>query len=184
MELLSGILSSKSRATIFETFFSGEEKEHYLRELERITKFSTASIRFEMKNLVDLDLITTRKDGNRIYYKANIDHPLYSNIQGLVNKTRGLHLQLEKVLVEHPQIELAFIFGSYAKKDLKAHSDIDLFIVGSIKNMDISEITFDLQKKLGREINYHKYPKAELKKKIKEKNHFLLSLKNEKKVDR
>ena len=49
-------------------------------------------------------------------------------------------------------------------------------------NMDISEITFDLQKKLGREINYHKYPKAELKKKIKEKNHFLLSLKNEKKI--
>lgn len=53
MELLAGILSSKSRAGIFEIIFNGEEKELYLRELERISEFSTAAIRFEMKNLVD-----------------------------------------------------------------------------------------------------------------------------------
>ena len=182
MDVLEGLLSSKSRAKIFETLFDGSEKETYLRELERTSNLSTASIRFEMKNLIDLDLITTKKDGNRLYYKANDLHPLYAIIKQLIYQTRGPHLILGKTFEKNKKVELAFIFGSYAKNELMAHSDIDLFIVGTIKNMELSDIIHDLQLNIGREVNYHKYSKSEIKKKTDGKNHFLNSLKNEKKI--
>ncbi|MBT7668883.1 MAG: toxin-antitoxin system toxin subunit [Bdellovibrionales bacterium] len=182
MELLSSLLSSKTRAKIFELIFADGEKDYYLRELERKTGLSTSSLRFEMKNLIAMDLISPRRDGNRLYYAANTEHSLFSVIQDLVNKSSGPHLKLTKALQDISGIELAFIFGSYVTDGLKAHSDIDLFVVGKIRNIDLSEITFEIQKDIGREINYHKFTRGDVAKKLKSKNHFLSSLKKEDKL--
>ncbi len=182
MDLLSGILSSKSRAEIFTLLFNGDDRKYYLRELERCAGLGTSTIRFEMKNLIDLDLINTFRDGNRLYYQANTNHPLYSVVKELILTTKGPHLKLQAAFSKIDAIELAFIFGSYAKGELKSHSDIDLFIIGAIKNMALTEITYKLQKNISLEINYHKFSIGEVKKRIKENNHFLISLKKEDKI--
>lgn len=180
MDVLEGVVSSKTRAKIFELFFIENNPEYYLRELQRLTGLSTPAIRFEMDNLIDIDLIKSEKDGNRTYFKANILHPLFNTIQEMINITRGPHIRLQKAFDNNKAIELAFIFGSYAKDSLKANSDIDLFIIGKIKNLEISQITFDIQKDIMREINYHKFSRTEITKKLQEDNHFLKSLKKEK----
>jgi len=43
-----------------------------------------------LKKLVYLDLLKPRRDGNRLYYQANRDHPLYNEIHNLVLKGSGL----------------------------------------------------------------------------------------------
>jgi hypothetical protein len=44
----------------------------------------------ELKKLLRLDLVIKQKDGNRLYYRANRDQPLYPDIHALALKSNGL----------------------------------------------------------------------------------------------
>ncbi len=74
MGTLSDLLSSRVRAEIFRLLFGLDEKELHLREMERQAGLSLGTIRQDLQKLVKLDLVTTRRDGNRLYYRANTDH--------------------------------------------------------------------------------------------------------------
>lgn len=45
-----------------------------------------AALQVELKKLVRLGLITERPSGNRVYYRANREHPLFREISNLVLK--------------------------------------------------------------------------------------------------
>ena len=90
MDILSEILSSRIRAAILRLLFGFDAKEIYMRDLERRSGFSIGAIQTELKKLLRLELLKKRKDGNRIYFQANKEHPLYSDLRNLVLKTNGL----------------------------------------------------------------------------------------------
>ena len=49
----------------------------------------------------------------------------------------------------HKNIELAFIFGSYAKGETHAQSDVDLFVLGNIQSMQLSDIISQVEEEIG-----------------------------------
>lgn len=177
--MLNDLFTSDTRAQIFRLLFDGKEHENYLRELERKSGKSIRSIQQEVKHLCEMDLILSRKDGNRIYFKANITHPLYPDLISIVEKTVGISSQLKKRLSDS-RIQCAFIFGSIANNNEKAESDIDLIIIGELGMRPLSKLLSGLQEQFGREINPHIFSAKEFKNKIKNKDHFIKSiLKNE-----
>ncbi len=85
MNSLSEILSSRTRAEIFRLLFgAGIQMSFHLREIERRTDLSTGSLRQELTKLRKLGLVTLRKDGNRTYYEANRNHPLFEEVHRIV----------------------------------------------------------------------------------------------------
>lgn len=132
MGLLAEILSSNIRAEIFRNLFGIEKQSLHLREIERRTGFAVGTVQQEIKKLQRLDIITRIKDGNRINYKANTNHPLYPEIRNLVLKTSGLADVLKTALSTEAKIKIAFVFGSFARKEEKAASDVDLMVIGDI----------------------------------------------------
>ena len=182
MDFIASFFLSQTRAKLLKLMFTNENKEFYLRELERETSMSIGAIQTEVKKLHALELIVTRKDGNRQYFKANTEHPLYHEIESIIRKSSGPHTVIKTVLSKFKEIEFAFIFGSYAKNEMTAKSDIDLFIIGNISSRTISEKLFDIKNKIGREVNEHVYSKETFKKSLATKRHFLLSLKETPKI--
>jgi predicted nucleotidyltransferase len=182
MNLLSQILSSQVRAEIFRLLFSGDKISIHLRDLQRQSGLSIGTIQKEIAHLKELDLVTSERDGNRLYYTANADHPLYKEICGLVEKTSGIAERLKEALSSIKGVEFAFIFGSYAKGEEKAHSDIDLIIIGNIGLRTLSSVFKNLTEQTQREINPHIYSMKSWKEKLKKKDHFIKSVLNEKKV--
>src|SRR5215210_4990036 len=96
-------------------------------------------ITIQMKDrniLAGLDLITSHRDGNRLYYRANINHPLFQEIKNLVMKTTGAVPLLTEAFhrkeVSPEEVLAVFIFGSVARSEEKAESDIDLMVIGTI----------------------------------------------------
>lgn len=73
---LGDILSSRVRAEIFRLLFGLDEKELPLRKMEMQANLSLGTFRQDLQNLVKIDLMTTRRDGNRLYYRVNTEHPL------------------------------------------------------------------------------------------------------------
>ena len=127
MNQLAEMLSSRTRAELFRLLFSTVAQSLHLRKIERITNLSTGSLRQEIAKLQKLGLITVRKDGNRICYEPNKNHPLYQDIRSIVMKTNGLTGVLKDALKDS-NIKIAFVFGSVARGEETADSDIDLMI--------------------------------------------------------
>ena len=182
MNLLTQILSSQVRAEIFRLLFSGDKISIHLRDLQRQSGLSIGTIQKEIAHLKDLDLVTSERDGNRLYYTANTDHPLYKEICGLVAKTSGIAERLKEAMSSIKGIECAFIFGSYAKGEEKSHSDIDLIVIGNVGLRTLSSVFKNLTEQTQREINPHVYSKKSWHEKAKKKDHFIKSVLGEKKV--
>lgn len=172
MKTLANLLSSRVRAEIFRLLFGVGQRELYLREIERRSGCALPSLRQEFKKLLSMDLVKARRDGNRLYYSANTEHPLFIDIRNTVLKTAGLADVLRAMLADK-RIKTAFIFGSIARAEEGAGSDIDLMIIGNIGLRAVSSMLFGAHERIGREINPYVLSPSEFKKRMKEGDHFL-----------
>jgi predicted nucleotidyltransferase len=172
MGTLSDILSSRVRAEIFRLLFGLDEKELHLREMERQASLSLGTIRQDLQKLVKLDLVTARRDGNRLYYRANTEHPLYTDIRKLVLKTAGL-VEILKSVLNREGVKVAFVFGSLASNREKAASDVDLMVIGAVGLRALSSWLSGVSDQIGREINPHTLTVAEFRRRKEKGDHFL-----------
>lgn len=172
MDTLSEILSSRSRAAVFKLLFSGSERELHLREIQRRSGLNDSTLRQELKKLVRLDLVKGRRDSNRIYYRANRDHPLFPDIRNLVTKTTGM-VQVLREAIETQQVNLAFVFGSIAAGEETADSDVDLLVIGDIGFRALSELLSGCSEVIGREINPYVMTRDEYRKRVASNEHFI-----------
>jgi predicted nucleotidyltransferase len=182
MALLGEILSSKVREQIFLLLFDGSQKEVHMRELERRSGCAIGTIQTELKKLARLDLVVSRRDGNRLYYRANREHPVYVDLCGLVAKTSGVVGQLKEALSGLPQVECAFLFGSVAVGTEGAQSDIDLMVVGTVGLRALSGVLKDISSAAQREINPHVITGDELRLRINKDDHFISHVMKSKKL--
>jgi len=175
MSYLCEILSSKAREKFFVLFFGLNNNELHMREIQRQSGLAIGTVRQEAIKLERLGLLRKRRDGNRTYYSANHQHPLFNVIHELVIKTSGLGDLLRHAL-SLESVKYAFVFGSVATGTQDAESDIDLFVIGDIGLRTLSKLIKEPMVKTGREINPHIMTVDEFAKRIKERDHFVSSI--------
>lgn len=172
MTSLVDIVSSRVKAELLRLLFGLNQPEVHLRELVRQSGLSLGTVQQELQRLTRVGLVTARKDGNRVYYRANPDHPLYRDLCSLVLKTDGLVGVLQLAL-RTPDIRLAFVFGSVARGDTGAESDVDLLVVGAVGLRKLATLLSGLADRLGREINPHVLSPEEFTQRRRQGDHFL-----------
>ncbi len=175
MNILAELFSSRTRAELFRIFFGLNSGEFHLREIERQSNVTIGAVRTEAENLSKLELLVKRVDGNRNYYRANTNHPLYKILRELVIKTAGAG-DILKIAFAESEVDYAFIFGSTVSGIQKSESDVDLFVIGDISLREISKILKVPVAKIGREINPHVMTLEEFTIRMKEKEHFVTSV--------
>jgi len=177
--LASSLFSNTLRAVLGLLFVGGNPSYH-VREIERRSGSALGAIQRELARLTKAGILVKQKQGNQVYYRANSDCPIYHELRGLVLKTMGITEQLRAALesLRH-KIRFAAIYGSFAIATETATSDVDLFIIGEVSLLDVVTSLSDVRAGIGREINPTVYPPEEYRKRLKERNHFLTSLKTE-----
>ena len=168
MTILSELLSSRARAEFFSLLFGVDANELHLREIQRKSGLAVGTIRQEAAKLVRLGLVLKRRNGNRTYYSANRQNPLFSTVM----KTSGLGEMLRHALSVEG-VTYAFVFGSVAAETQKPESDIDLFVIGDIGLRALSKLLKEPMVKTGREINPHAMTEEEFGRRIREREHFV-----------
>lgn len=174
MNLLA-VLFPKIRAEVLRLLFGDPSRELHLRELTRQSGLGLGTVQGELEKLSKADLVTSRRDGNRRYYRANSSHPLFTDLQQLVLKTAGLRDVLVDALRGLKGIDVAFVFGSLAGGTGKAASDVDLFVVGEVGLRNLAPALRRSAEILGREINPVTMDSSEFRKRRK-KDPFVLDL--------
>jgi DNA-binding transcriptional ArsR family regulator len=172
MNTLTELLSSRVKSEIFRLLFGLGGAELHVREISRQSGLADGTVRQELKRLTRLGVVEVRRSGNRAYYRANTTHPLHPDIRSLVLKTAGLVDVLRRPL-DHPGIQLAFVFGSVARGGETAQSDVDLMVLGTIGLRQLGELLSGVTSNLGREVNPHIMTSTEFARRRKTGEHFV-----------
>lgn len=175
MAELIDIVSSRVKAEVFRVLFGLNEPELHLRELVRQSGLSLGTVQQELRGLVKSGLVLSRRDGNRLYFRANKSHPAHRELSALVLKTGGLAGVLSKALQVN-EITLAFIFGSIARHESRPHSDVDLMVIGSVSLRKLTGLLSGVAEKIGREINPHVMTEREYRERKGAGDHFIRSV--------
>lgn len=166
MNMIDILFKSKIRQKILSRFFADESRKFYINEMARLVNTTQGTCRRELNRLVDMGVLTTSKEGNLLYYHVNKQNPLYREFSTIIQKTIGIEAKLKSALQDFRGISFAFIFGSYAKREFRPESDIDVVIIGIIEEGSLVRVFKDVEKAIGREINYHIYTGKEFKNKL------------------
>ncbi|MCK2097744.1 MarR family transcriptional regulator [Thauera aromatica] len=151
----------------------------HVRELARLTQTSAGSLHRELARLAEAGLLTRRQQGNQVLYQANRSSPVFAELAGLFRKTGGLADILRAALLPLAgQISLALVFGSVARGEETAHSDIDVLVVGEADFADVVGALHPCQETLGREINPVVYRPAEWRDRLSHDDHFARDILN------
>jgi len=172
--MLEGLITSRVRVKLLTLFLANPSAEYYLKGLVRGLGENNNTIRRELNRLSRIGLLCTRRQGNLKYYRVNKECPIYPELKSIVFKTTGIGQTLKDSLTELGQIDQAFIYGSVAKGDEGANSDIDLLIVGEVELSRLRRLLRDLERRLGREISETVYGKGEFIQRQREGDAFLL----------
>lgn len=146
-------LFPKARAEIFRLLFADHDEELHLRDLARQSGMAVGALQKEVQKLEEAELLVARRDGNRLYFRANVTNPIFPELSGIVSKSCGLSDRLAEAIKSIDGIKLAFVFGSIASGDAKASSDIDFFVIGSVGLRKLTPKLRPVSESLGREIN-------------------------------
>jgi predicted nucleotidyltransferase len=162
--VLEALVTSRVKRKLLVLFFTNPENEFYVREIARRLKEETNAVRRELQALENGGILLSYTKGNLKYFKANKKCPIFGELKTIVLKTEGLG-EVIKERLKDQKIRFAFIYGSYAKEEERKGSDIDLMVIGDVDMAKFNQIISNLERSLGREINYLIYPEAEFLKK-------------------
>ena len=176
------IFGSRIRAKILGWLFTHPEESFFVRQIALILKEDPTNVSREMAKLEELGILRSKRNGNLKHFQANQECPFFEELKGLVLKTTGVAGRIRASLDKLAGIEYAFIYGSYAKGEEKADSDVDLLIIGDVDMDRLDSNLGKLEKMLGREINYVLYNMEEFKSKRKAKDGFLMNVLRGKKI--
>jgi predicted nucleotidyltransferase len=151
---LSSTLASGAMARVVIDFAVHPEDASHGREIQRRTGLTPRSLQTELARLENLDVIQRRKDGRRIRYELNEGHSRWRALRALIRELANPVDVVRNALADVPGIQAAFIFGSIARGDERADSDIDVFLLGSdIPDRVLYRRTIEAGILLGREVN-------------------------------
>ena len=146
----------------------------YLSDLAQHLDVRPSSLQRELAALVDAGILRRRRDGNRVYFQSNPDCPFLPELQGLLVKTTGVVDTLREVLGRFAKrIDWAFVYGSMARAEELASSDVDLMIIGHVGLADLTPALRRAEGRLGRAVNPTLYTHEEFATKLHSGHHFL-----------
>lgn len=170
--LFTGVRQAVLAATL-----TRPEKWWYLSELAAFLHTRPSSLQRELTSLAQSGILEQRKDGRRAYFKAETHSPIFQELRSIFEKTVGLIPTLRAAIrpIEN-KIVCAFVYGSIARHEERATSDIDMMVIGNVGLAELAPLLRKAEKCLGREINVTNYSANEFRKKVAERGHFLTTV--------
>jgi predicted nucleotidyltransferase len=174
---LGDLIFGQTRGRILALLYGHSGQSFYLRQISREIGSSVGAVQRELETLSSIGIIDRSVSGHQVYFQANRAHLVYAELNALVAKTVGVfHLLTSALAPIAKKISLAFVYGSMARQEEKAGSDVDLMIVGDVTLDDVLALLAPVERAIGRSINPTLYSLREFKSKLKSGNHFLRSV--------
>ena len=171
--MLDKLITSSARVKVIKLLLLNEDQRYYQREIAELAGLPVRAVQREGAKLAEIGLLRRLEDGNRIYFQANPACPIFPELKRILLKTVALEFLLSESLSQDGDIEVAFIYGSYAANQEMSTSDVDLFVIGSVLSRELSAAVRPVQADIQREINYHLVTPQEFRERLAKGDGFL-----------
>ncbi|RQT17113.1 nucleotidyltransferase domain-containing protein [Burkholderia contaminans] len=126
----------------------------HVREIARLTGTTPGTLHKELSKLAEAGILSRDRQGNQVLYRANRSCPIFEELASIMRKTSGMGDVLSDALLPcAEEISVAFVFGSVARGQETADSDVDVMVIGSVGFATVVRLLYDAQATLGRDIN-------------------------------
>jgi predicted nucleotidyltransferase len=172
---LADALFTKTQQRVLALLFGQPGRTFFIRELIERTGSGSGAVQRELARLVESGVVRLTIAGKQKRYEANRTSPIFDELRGIVTKTVGLADPIRAALRPLTRrIVLSLIYGSVAKGEARAESDVDLLVVAH--DLPLEELFRRLapaEKALGRKIHPTLYTPEEFEKRRRTGNAFL-----------
>ncbi|MBT5808254.1 hypothetical protein HOI18_03190 [Candidatus Uhrbacteria bacterium] len=181
---LEQMFGSKTRARLMGLFLQHPDEAFFVRELTRRIDAQLNSVRRELKNLMEIGLISEKAGDNRVkskaladkkkYYNVNKDFILFDDLRSLFKKVQILLKQnLVNEIDEKGDISYFVFTGRFVDNP---EIPTDILIVGTVKQTDLEKVIAKFESEIPYEINYTVMPKDEFLDRRQVADRFLTSI--------
>jgi predicted nucleotidyltransferase len=172
---IADALFSKVQQRVLAVLFGSPGRSFYANEIIALAGSGTGAVQRELARLEGAGLVTVTRVGKQKHYQANADTPVFAELRALVLKTSGLADLLRAALAPLAgEIRAAFVYGSVAKNEDTATSDVDLMVISDrLTYADLFSVLEDVSGRLGRRVSPTVYTPAELTRRVRQGNAFL-----------
>ena len=172
---LADALFAKVQQRVLGVLFGNPRRSFYANELIALARSGTGAVQRELRRLEASGLVTVTRVGKQKHYQANAASPVFEELRTLVLKTVGLADALRAALSPMSEdIRAAFVYGSIAKGQDTATSDIDLMVVSDrLTHADLFRVLEPASIQLGRKVTPTIYSSKELSRRVKQENAFV-----------
>ena len=151
--MLGELITSKTRLRLLIKFFVSQANRGYLNGLATEMGESTNAIRKELNHLHEAGYLQKEKSNNKIQYKANTEHPMFSVLQKVILKHLGLEDAVEIVLERMGDVDQIILIGDYAKGI--DSGKIEIIIVGQDLNTSyVKNLEEKIEKLISRKVAF------------------------------
>ncbi len=172
---LADALFAKVQQRVLGVLFGNPRRSFYANEVIGLARSGTGAVQRELARLEASGLVTVTRVGKQKHYQANAGSPVFEELRALVLKTFGLADVLGAALAPVSRsISAAFVYGSIAKGQDTAASDIDLMVISDrLTYADLFATVEEASARLGRKVAPTIYSPKELSKRVKQDNAFV-----------
>jgi predicted nucleotidyltransferase len=175
-------MRSKARQKLLAYYFTNPTNRHHLRDLAERLSVDPSNLSKELSRLEREGLFRSEVSGRQKYFQLNREYPLFNEVRSIIAKTIGAVPLLAESLNKIEGIEEAYLYGSFARNQQEAASDVDVLVIGKPKSDTLAETVQKLERQLGREINYTVLTRKELESRRGRKDPFLENIWHNKRV--
>lgn len=172
---LADALFSSTQKRVLGLLFGQPERSFFATEIIGRLGAGSGAVQRELKKLAESGLLEVSRVGNQKHYQANPDSPIYAELCALVRKTVGLAEPLRDALESvRGAVDLALVYGSVARGQETAASDVDLLLVSDTLTLEaVYRLLAGAEQALGRKVNPTLYTSEEFHQRLREGNPFL-----------
>ncbi len=147
-------LRSKARQRLLAYYFTNPSARHHLRDLAERLDVDPSNLSRDLRRLEREGLFRSEVSGRQKYFQLRSEYPLFDEVRSIVTKTIGVAALIGQSLSKIEGIEEAYLYGSFARNQQDASSDIDVLVLGTPRGDALAEAMQKLERRLGREVNY------------------------------
>ncbi|MDP9190105.1 MAG: winged helix-turn-helix domain-containing protein [Acidobacteriota bacterium] len=160
---IADALFSRTQQRVLGILFGEPARSFFANEIIQRAGTGRGTVQRELERLHASGLVTVRQVGNQKHYQANAVSPVFRELRSILLKTTRLAGPIQAALRPlRKNIELALIYGSVARGEDIAASDVDLLVVAD--DLLLEALLSRLEKAerdIGRPIHPTLYTRAE-----------------------
>ena len=148
------LFGGASRYKVLRKLYERPAERYHLRALAALTGISSGTLHTTLKRLERAGLVRCIKAKPLVFYQAPIDDSRLAPLVDLFRRESDLIADLRTALEPFAkQVTYAGVFGSYAREEDRAESDIDVLVVGPDNSIKVQAALAPVARKHDRAVN-------------------------------